>query len=360
MSKKEILIKENEEEIPYDKLRHAICDWIEMEGLRIPVITGALKLSDHLGTLAVRTGFMRKHYKVPSGLYALGNPDERTDIFVTANYKYSFDLLRQGLEGLNAWILVLDTQGINVWCAAGKGTFSSRELIYQLHKWKLKKQVKHRRVLLPQLGATQMEPHLVRRYSGFNVQYGPVRAEDLKTYLNQDKEATEAMRTVTFSLKDRLYLAPVEVLHGLKYLALLLLIMKLVEWMSGTTMGYSTWRWEDIPLGIAFLTGTVVYPMLLPILPFQRFSLKGAVLGGIEVLLYMIFVFYHKVAIPMTALGGISIAMIVILSALGLVFTGSTTFTSFAGVDRETRQAAPWYGIGGVLAVVLWMMSRLI
>ena len=46
--------------------------------------------------------------------------------------KLSFDILRRELKGLNAWVLVLDTKSINVWCAAGKGTFSTNELISRM------------------------------------------------------------------------------------------------------------------------------------------------------------------------------------------------------------------------------------
>ena len=64
-------------------------------------------------------------FAVDPGLYALRNPGEQAPVLVTANYKMSFDRLRQALPGRDAWILVLDTNGINVWCAAGKGTFAT-------------------------------------------------------------------------------------------------------------------------------------------------------------------------------------------------------------------------------------------
>ena len=49
-------------------------------------------------------------------------------MLVTANYKLSFDSLRFALATIDAWLLVTDTRGINVWCAAGKGTFSASEV----------------------------------------------------------------------------------------------------------------------------------------------------------------------------------------------------------------------------------------
>ena len=49
----------------------------------------------------------------------------------------SFDALRSCLGGLDAWILVLDTEGINVWCSAGKGSFGTAELVSRMAKVKL-------------------------------------------------------------------------------------------------------------------------------------------------------------------------------------------------------------------------------
>ena len=67
----------------------------------------------------VRWSIGRNNYKIEPGIYALGSPDKNSEVLVTANYKLSFDTLRKNLTGLNVWILVLDTKGINVWCAAG-------------------------------------------------------------------------------------------------------------------------------------------------------------------------------------------------------------------------------------------------
>ncbi len=100
-----------------------------------------------------RIGAFRMNYAVTPGLYAVGDPTKDSDVFVTANYKLTFDILRRELKGMNAWILVLDTKSINVWCAAGKGTFGTDELIKRIAEAKLETVVSHRRIILPQLGA---------------------------------------------------------------------------------------------------------------------------------------------------------------------------------------------------------------
>ncbi len=85
-------------------------------------------------------------YAIDPGLYALGDPDRESPVLVSANYKMSFDDLRSALPGRNLWILVLDTKGINVWCAAGKGTFGTEELVKRIEASHLKEIVSHRSI----------------------------------------------------------------------------------------------------------------------------------------------------------------------------------------------------------------------
>ena len=98
----------------------------------VPQVTPALSRRDRLGAVKMRCGVGRLEFIVPPGLYAVGTPTDRSLVFVSANYKLSFDCLRAQLGGLDAWILVLDTKGINVWCAAGKGTFGTDELVARI------------------------------------------------------------------------------------------------------------------------------------------------------------------------------------------------------------------------------------
>src|SRR5665811_1490211 len=91
--------------------------------------TSELTFSDIMGSLKARWGINRMNFKVNPGLYSLGTPDSNSPVMVTGNYKMSFDALRKELTGINSYILVLDTKGVNVWCAASKGTFGTNELM---------------------------------------------------------------------------------------------------------------------------------------------------------------------------------------------------------------------------------------
>ncbi len=169
-----------------------------------------------MGSVKARWQIGRMHYKVDPGLYALGNPDGSSPVLVTANYKMSFDRLRSALPKTDGWILVLDTNGINVWCAAGKGTFGTEELAFRVVSSGLDRVVSHRQLILPQLAGPGVAAHEVKKRCGFGVVYGPIRAEDIPAFLENGLKATAGMRVKTFNTWERFVLIPVELVDALK------------------------------------------------------------------------------------------------------------------------------------------------
>ncbi|HYS42675.1 MAG TPA: mercury methylation corrinoid protein HgcA, partial [Geobacteraceae bacterium] len=239
-------------------------EWLDTPGGNVPRIASSLGFSDHLGACKARWGIGRMDFIVPPGLYALGNPSATDPVLVTANYKMSYDLVRRSLSGRNVWLLVLETYGINVWCAAGKGSFGTGELVRRVKATGLDKVVSHRRLILPILGAPGVAAHEVARRTGFGVSYATIRAADLPEYLDNGMVTTPEMRRLTFTLYERLVLVPVELMMGLKAVAIiggaiLLLITALGNDTAGIS-GFGAW------LG-AWLAGVVLGPLLLPWLP---------------------------------------------------------------------------------------------
>ena len=304
---------------------------------------------DHL---LARCGVSRSGHRVTPGLYALGAPDAGSPVFVTANYTLSFDALRSVLSGLDAFILVLDTQGINVWCAAGKGIFGTDELVRRVEATGLATAVDHRRLILPQLGAPGVAAHDVKRRCGFAIEYGPVRAADLPRYL-ETQRATPDMRRVTFSLRDRLVLIPVEVVHGLLPTAAVAAVLYLVGgWLPA------------LAAVAAILAGVVLFPILLPWLPGHDFSAKGFVLGGVVALPFAAAAAVGDPAAAWWRQGiaalGYLLAMPPVTAFLALNFTGSTTFTSRTGVRREIFRYVPVMAGMLVAGVVLALLQALV
>jgi hypothetical protein len=140
----------------------------------IPTVSSEWTKKEHWQHIKCRTSAYRNKYGVQPRTICRGDPDANSDVIVTANYKYSFDIVRRDLKGFNLWVLVLDTKGINVWCAAGKGTFGTAELIRSLKTAKLALIVNHKRIIVPQLGAPGVSGFAVTRQTGFRVVFGPV------------------------------------------------------------------------------------------------------------------------------------------------------------------------------------------
>jgi len=325
----------------------------------VPRARTSLSFRDRLGTLRARLGAGRMRYRVAPGLYAVGDPGPRSTVLVSANYKMSFDALRAALTGRDAWIMVLDTRGINVWCAAGKGTFGTAEIVRRVRGTGLSQVVSHRTLVLPQLGAPGVSAHLVRRRAGFRVVYGPVRAADLPAFLDSRMKATPEMRRVRFGLRDRAVLAPVEIVMGAKYAlpaAAAFLALGGLGPRGYSLAGAGTTGLEGAALLLgSCLLGAALGPALLPWLPGRAFALKGAVLGLAAVTAGV------AVGRPLPfsdlSLHAAAWALLVpaITSFVLMNFTGSSTFTSLSGVLREMRFAVPAQAAAAALGLALWL-----
>ncbi len=329
----------------------------------VPVAATELAGADRLGTIRVRLGIERMHYIVPPGLYAVGSPVAESPVFVSANYKLSFDRLRQELTGVDGWILVLDTNGVNVWCAAGKGTFGTAEIVARVQSVRLADIVSHRKLIAPQLGAPGVAAHEVKKQCGFRVVYGPVLARDIPGFLAADMKATRAMRRVNFTFRNRLAIVPVDIIHWLGHSVLIAVVLFLLGGLNSG--GY------DLSLALANGTRTIVFvmlacifggalvPALLPWLPGRAFSVKGAVVG---VLLWSCIVLLGWMPTGNVS-GGLEAVgwLLLIASAVGFVgmnFTGASTYTSMSGVKKEMRYAVPIEIAGAVVGLSFWLAAR--
>lgn len=294
-------------------------------------------LKDHLGSFKVRLGINRNDYMIKPGLYELGCPNKTSDVIVTCNYKLTIDQVRSTLKG-DYWLLVLDTDGVNVWCAAGKGSFGSAELIYQIEKCQLIQVVNHKRLILPQLGAPGIQSHLIKKVTGFDVNYGPVHIDDLETYIQYDYEANDEMRQVTFGLKDRMVLTPIEFFKSLRYVGVFLIIALLFKSVS--------FKHLLMIFNASFLS-TLVFPAILPIRPFKMFYKNGILMSLL-------------VNMALLETNILSIAIYILAASfsgyLALNFTGSTTFTSLSGVVKESKEAIKvlMYMIASSVVLVLF------
>lgn len=341
----------------YDVNQKWIIEEISTSQGFVPKVSTKLTFEDRWGACKVRFGINRMNYKVSPGIYAVGTPNDKSPVLVTANYKLTFDTLRKELGGLDLWIMVLDTKGVNVWCAAGKGTFGTKELVNRISKVRLSQIVSHKTLILPQLGAPGVSAHEVTKQSGFKIVYGPVRAEDIKEFLKANMKATEEMREVKFNIFDRIVLTPVEFVSTFKIAMLVFGIMFIINLFAVNPFGA-----VDFYAFIgALLTGCVVTPILLPWIPVRPFAAKGWIMGLIWAAAVNILNGW-----PIVPRYGIlkTAAYLLILPSVSsyyaMNFTGSSTYTSFSGVIKEMKIAVPAIVVSIVFGVVMLLVNSFI
>ena len=345
-------------EKPGYRLWGFVADFVQTPAGMVPRVLSRLNRDDRMGSVLARLGIGRDSYSIAPGLYGVGSPDARSPVMVTANYKLTFDCLRGSLTGIDAWILVLDTRSINVWCAAGKGTFSTGEVAERVNAVALEKVVSHRRLVLPQLSATGVSARQVKRLCGFEVVWGPVHARHIKAFLDAGMQATPTMRKVTFTLRERVELIPVELNHmgkpTLYLIPALFLMSGLGQGLFSVSAAVSRGLWAMLAYLLAVVAGAILAPILLSWLPGRAFALKGAGVGAAAAAVLSATLAGQLTRSEMVAL---TLFIMALSSYLAMNFTGSTPFTSPTGVEKEMRRAIPAQVAGGLVGVILWVSA---
>ena len=315
------------------------------------ITNSEMTFANHLDHFLARVGINRMLHRVVPGLYSLGNPDKTSPVFVTGNYTLSFDALRSALKEMDTYLLVLDTKGINVWCAAGKGTFGTAELVNRIKGTGLEKMIRHRKVILPQLGATGVSAYQVKELCGFEVEFGPVRTEDLPEYL-KNHLATPEMRQVRFNLSDRMVLIPVELVNTF----LPMLAASAVLYFLG---GWFNMLW----LIAAWLAAEALFFILLPWIPTREFSTKGFILGFLISIPFILFQFAQSgqnLNQQLMRVLPMFLAIPSLTAFITLNMTGSTPITCWTSVRREIFRYIPIMAVmmaGGIILFILKLVG---
>ncbi|MCL2126610.1 MAG: mercury methylation corrinoid protein HgcA [Treponema sp.] len=321
-------------------------------GDNVQTVTTSLTAGDIFGACKARWGIERMNYKVEPGLYRVNKPDGNSPVLASANYKLTFDTLRKNLSGLDCWLLILDTKGVNVWCAAGEGTFETGELISRIERAGLAGLVTHRKIIVPQLGASGICAHEVAGRTGFSVVYGPVRSKDIKAFISAGYKAAKDMRRVRFTFYDRLVLTPIEITEAAKFTLPVFGALFIINLFAKRQFGIFD---AAAYLG-AILAGAFVTPVLLPLIPGRAFSFKGWLIGLCwAALAFWLFGWYGPGFRLLAA--GYGLLLPAASAFLAMNFTGASTYTSPSGVLREMKTALPLI-IGSALAGAVLVLVK--
>jgi len=229
---------------------------LAIDNYQLPIVNLSHRVTLQTVLLDIWTLFFRlipPYPKFQTGLYAVGDPTPKSPVLVTGNFDLTVRRLTRAIDGqIDAWVLVADSAGINVWCAAGGGFFTAEKVIAALKTSQVDQVVDHHALILPQLCANGVDGWKIRRETGWGVHWGPARAEDIPEYLrppsgsprNQGERVgkkTDSMRWVRFPLKDRLEMVTVTMaFYGLMILLPFLIFWRHLFWpVTASLMGLS-------------------------------------------------------------------------------------------------------------------------
>jgi len=293
----------------------------------IPLVATHLNAADRMGAVRVRIGLRRMRYMVEPGLYAVGVPTAESPVFVSANYKLSFDHLRRELTGIDGWIMVIDTKGINVWCSSGKGQFSASEIINQLAKYDIKDLTENNKleIILPKLSLSGIRLSELRK-ANISPIIGPIYAQELPEYLD-NKIVDCDDDHYKFNLRNRLFTLLPSFIQFTKYIAIVTAVLFIIHLIFKTEF----W-WQILPVSLSI---PILYITLFPILPSKNFSLKGMVLFAFQVLILAL-IFGSRLA----EFSGFIIAFHLLFYLgtnifFGLYYTGNSGVSNYSLVKKE-------------------------
>ncbi|MBA7477280.1 hypothetical protein ES707_12685 [subsurface metagenome] len=142
----------------------------------------------------------------PVALYEVGNPDHLSPVIVTGNYELTVRRVAGALNGLDCWLLICDSRGVNVWCSTLSGHFSQKSIIRAIEFTNLFKYISHRNLILPQFAAAGMDVQVIKKETGATAIFGPAYIEDIKAFLNKSRKESE-LRGVRFDIRQRMEMA---------------------------------------------------------------------------------------------------------------------------------------------------------
>jgi len=291
-----------------------------------------------LDLLSLINRFVPPYPQVAMGLYRIGDPGRESPVLATGNYELTVRRLVRELDGrVDCWLLVANSRGINVWCAAGGGHFTADGVVSAIKISGVREMVNRHELILPQLCANGVDGWQIREHTGWAVRWGPVRAEDVPAYLAAGRRKTAEMRWVTFPLRDRLEMTVVSTI----FFGVLLAIPLSIFWphLLGLALG-------------AMILQAFAFGVFLPWIPGHDGLVKGAFLAAVTVLAVILW----------GQLDGNWTLTTYINRSLGLGFLAFFVAGEFQGMSPLMRGEANWdVEIGvGLLTLLAYAASRVL
>jgi 2-polyprenyl-3-methyl-5-hydroxy-6-metoxy-1,4-benzoquinol methylase len=293
---------------------------------------------------------------IEPGIYKSGNPDEKSPIIVTANYEFTYIKVMRDLKGLDAWVLCVDSNGINVWCAARGNDFGNIQLVEAIEATGIRNLTQKKTLLLPQLSAGGVAiPELTKNSESFpfRVRYGPVWSKFIPQFLNENPaKKPDRMKLARFTLYHRIRAGTTHLSFLFRKIFILPLIALVIVFSILTWFNKLWWVGE---LSLWIILANIIFTVLFPISNFtRRFIFKGIFFGIINMVL----------------LGGLAFLIhkniFYVVWQLGFYFwvtyfsTMSFSGYSMATSPREIQEEYPVFNLTNKILMILSIISLVI
>ncbi len=278
---------------------------------------------DYLKAIVSWMFLFLKVFAFRPGFYYTGERDSDAPVLVTCNNFLTIFLLARRIDGRSVRLLIIDTNGINVWCSAGEGTFSAEEIIEKAERADLTREGEKMKMIFPKMCFSGVRLSDLRA-AGITPVIGPMYAKDLPRYLDEGQFEDRVNDHVEFGLQSRIFAA-------------LPTAVQFLYWSAGAYIA-AFWMLDSAILwaapGLAFL-----YSVMFPFLPGRQFAVKGISLGGIAALL----------AVAHYAVHGFNVKLVLFWMVfsfatsifIGLSFTGNSPVSNYDKVRKETARFLP-------------------
>jgi len=127
----------------------------------------------------------RKPVAVPPGVREIGKPNEMSPVLVTTNYALTYSIVMSDLEKskINAWLIVIDTEGLAVDVSVAAKKFTGDKVLEVLKSSKLDEKVKHRILIIP--GKAARVSGDIEDVTGWKVVVGPMDSNEISKFLDK-------------------------------------------------------------------------------------------------------------------------------------------------------------------------------
>ncbi|MHA1925160.1 MAG: hypothetical protein ACXABV_03925 [Candidatus Thorarchaeota archaeon] len=292
------------------------------------------------------------------GLFAFNGADSSSPVLVTTDYYMTVFRVTEAIEqqSLKCHLLVVDGQGINVWCGSRGDNVNTDSVLDAISSTSLENVVSHRNLVLPQLAASSVSKAVLAD-NGWKAIFGPAEIEDIGDFINNDYKKSQEQSIVTFDIHRRLEYSIGNLFFETTMFLILTPIFLVLGLLGGVFLSWQSYWMANLLLIIvgAWILGTIM-AIADPLMPTSSGYVRGAIIGILALIVWKMSLLF---------LSTLSIAAVPYewawLDTNGLTILGLSLFVGFnwggstpqLGEDQMFRDISA--GIGSL--VVLFVLG---